>query len=274
MTESGGSGTPHWVRSLATIGSPIALATALLFYFGWVRTRFQARALGYDPAILQLSVQDYLLKSVNVLFLPFVVLVLVVLVLHHQHRRLVAAARRSDRVRASASRAGRLLVWSWPIWLLTAGVMLALPATRFIAVPISLSIGLLLALYGSTLTRTVGSGASWPRPTSIIVYVLLAFAIFWDTERIARATGEAFAQDILVYPWQLIAVTVYSEKRLELAVPGVTESELRPDSAYHFRYTGLRLLEGSHDRYVLLGANGGNIVVLKDEQGLRFEFSR
>lgn len=127
---------------------------------------------------------------------------------------------------------------------------------------------------GHTLTRTVGSGASWPRTTSIIVGVLLAFAIFWDTERIARATGEAFAQDILVYPWQLVAVTVYSEKRLELAVPGVTESELRPDSAYHFRYTGLRLLEGTHDRYVLLGENGGNIVVLKDEQGLRFEFSR
>lgn len=274
MTESSEGGTPQWVRLLTTVGSPVALATALLFYFGWVRTRFQARALGYDPVVLQLSVQDYLLKSINVLFLPLVVMVLGFLVLHHLHRRLIDAAGRSQRLRTMTVRAASLMIWSWPIWLVTAIVLLAVPATRLIAVPVSLTIGLLLALYGHALRGLLGAGTRWPRATSIIVYVLLAFALFWDTERIARTTGQAFAQDILAYPQQLVAVTVYSEKRLEIATPGVTEAELGQNSAYRFRYNGLRLLEGTGDRYVLMSDHGGTIIVLNDEQGLRFEFSR
>jgi hypothetical protein len=264
---------PQWARLLTAVGSPIAVVTALLFYFGWVRTRFQARTLGYDPAILQLSVQDYLLKSINVLFLPFVGIVLCLLLLHHQHRRLVSAARRNQRVRKTAIRAGWLMIWSWPLWLVTALVMLVLPATRTIAIPLSLTIAVLLALYGNSLTR-LGAGTRWPQATSVIVYVLLAVAIFWDTERIARATGEAFARDILAYPSQLVAVTVYSERRLEITAPGVTESELGQDSAYRFRYTGLRLLEGARDRNVLMSAHGTTIIVLREEHGVRFEFSR
>lgn len=86
------------------MGSPIALVTALLFYFGWVRTRFQARALGYEPVVLDLSVQDYLLKSINVLFLPLILFVLGVLVLHANHRRLVDAARGNVRIRSRVVR--------------------------------------------------------------------------------------------------------------------------------------------------------------------------
>ena len=40
------------MRLIATIGSPIAIATGLLFYFGWVRASVQAKQLGYDTAIL------------------------------------------------------------------------------------------------------------------------------------------------------------------------------------------------------------------------------
>ena len=55
-------------KAVVSIGSPLALITALMFYFGWVRTHVQARELGYDVAVLQLSTTDYLLKSINVLF--------------------------------------------------------------------------------------------------------------------------------------------------------------------------------------------------------------
>ncbi|GAA1553103.1 hypothetical protein GCM10009789_03290 [Kribbella sancticallisti] len=274
MTATEGKPAPAWVRLLAAVGSPIALATALLFYFGWVRTRFQARALGYDPVVLQLSVQDYLLKSINVLFLPLVVLVLGLLIVQQQHRRVVHAARSRPRVRLAAIRAGRMMIRSWPIWLVVCVGMLALPATRLIAIPAALTVGLVLALYGQMLTRAVGSGSRWSGATTALVCVLLAFAVFWDTERIARATGEAFAKDILAYPWQLVAVTVFSEKRLEITADGVMESPLGEDSAYRYRYTGLRLLEGTRDRYVLMNEAGGQIIVLRDEHGLRFEFSR
>jgi hypothetical protein len=273
VTDTEAPSTPSWARLLAAVGSPIALATALLFYFGWVRTRFQARALGYDPAVLDLSIQDYLLKSINVLFLPLVVLVLGFLLLHQQHRRLVGAAQRNHRIRSAAIRASRLMIKSWPIWIGVVIVLLALPATRLVAIPVSLTAGTLVAIYGNALARELDDATRWPPLTSVLVYVLLAFAVFWDTERVARATGEAFAQDILAYPQQLVSVRVYSEKRLEISAAGTNETELRDDSAYTFLYTGLRLLEGTKDRYVLLNEDGGHVLVLRDIDSLRFEFS-
>lgn len=163
---------------------------------------------------------------------------------------------------------------SWAAWLVMAIGLLALPATRFIAIPLCLTLGALCALYGRTLARELDDAPPWPRTTMTLVYVLLAFAVFWDVERVARATGEAFADHIVGYPQQLVAVDVYSEKRLEISAPGIVESELDPDSAYTFRYTGLRLLEGTRDRMVLLNDGGSHVIVLRDGDGLRFEFTK
>jgi hypothetical protein len=63
------SGAASTLRLVATVGSPIAIATGLLFYFGWVRASVQARALGYDTTILDWTIQDYILRSINVLYL-------------------------------------------------------------------------------------------------------------------------------------------------------------------------------------------------------------
>ena len=273
MSDTEDPATPKWARLVATVGSPIAIVTALLFYFGWVRTRFQARGLGYDATVLDLSLQDYLLKSVNVLFLPLIALVLGFLLLHQLHRRIIAAAQGDDRIHSLVIRASHLMIISWPIWLAVTIVLLALPATKLIAIPASLTAGTMLALYGSTLARELDGTSRWTPMTTALVCLLLAFALFWDTERVARATGEAFAEDILAYPQQLVAVDVYSAKRLEISAPGTTEHTLGSDSAYTFRYTGLRLLEGTRDRYVLLNEGGGHIIILRDADGLRFEFS-
>ena len=272
MTEAEAVRSSSWVRLLAAVGSPIALVSALLFYFGWVRTRFQARILGYDPAILDLSLQDYLLKSINVLFLPLVALVIGVLVMEQGHRRLITVAGRNPRVHRIAVRSGRLLVLSWPLWIAAAAILLHLPATYLIAIPASLTAGTLLAIYGHTLARQLDGVDAWPPVTTGLVYILLAFAVFWDTERVARATGEAFARDILAAPQQLVPVTIFSEKPLELARPGVQEIPLRSSSAYTICYRGLRLVEGDDDRFVLVGERGGRIVLLRSLDGVRLEF--
>ena len=54
----------------------LALGTALLFYFGWRRSEAQAEALGFDVSVLGVSPQDFMLRSIPVLFFP-VALVLV-----------------------------------------------------------------------------------------------------------------------------------------------------------------------------------------------------
>jgi hypothetical protein len=77
------------LRLVAAVGSPIAIGTGLLFYFGWVRASVEAKRLGYDTAILDWSIQDYLLQSVNVLFLPLMALAVLALLLVWLHQRLV-----------------------------------------------------------------------------------------------------------------------------------------------------------------------------------------
>jgi hypothetical protein len=71
------------------------------------------------------------------------------------------------------------------------------------------------------------------------------------------------------------AVTVFSARRLHLT--GVAEQELDGrDSAYRYRYAGLRMLIRSGGKYFLLPdgwiRGRGAAIVLSDGPSLRFEF--
>src|SRR3712207_830714 len=67
---------------LLTIGSELAVITGLLYYCGWVRTAAQSEPLGFSSGVLNLSIADYLLKSVTFLF-PNLVVVLLLLIVGH-----------------------------------------------------------------------------------------------------------------------------------------------------------------------------------------------
>src|SRR5919107_503424 len=72
--EPDGAATSDRLRTALSVVSPLAAGTVLLFYFGWVRTKYEAAALGYDSKILEFTTADYVLRSVNVLSLPVVAL--------------------------------------------------------------------------------------------------------------------------------------------------------------------------------------------------------
>jgi len=271
------SGAGSALRLVAAIGSPIAVATGLLFYFGWVRATVQARRLGYDTAILDWSVQDYMLRSILVLFLPLMILVAFMLLLTWLHQRLVL----------SMVDAGRLATWlpralrgSWPLWAALA-VVLSLFAAPLgsIIVPAAVTLALLCALYGELLERRLTGGPRTLSAAKVLILVLLALAVFWDVERLANVVGEGYAAQIRANPRQLLAVTVYSPKSLDIHVPGVVETKLGdPDSEYHYRYDGLRLVQRSGDRYLLMSeqvdARTSRIIVLQETSSIRMEFSR
>jgi len=100
------------LRLLADVGAIVALATATLYYFGWVRTKEQARVLGFDASAMSLGTTDYILKSLNVLFVPIVVLVLAALALYVTHLRVVEPRLAQARGRA-VPQVARLLGWAW-----------------------------------------------------------------------------------------------------------------------------------------------------------------
>jgi len=265
---------------IATIGSPLALGTALLFYFGWVRTKVQTEELGYHLSILDFSTTDYILKSINVLSVPLVLLLIVALVLNGIHQRLVVPVSRQSRRRVVLLHLARLLRMSWILWSFAGIALLSLAprGIRGFAIPVSITLALLCAVYGRTLERQFTGREPWSSTGKVLVMVLLTFAVFWDTEQVARAMGEGYAAQIAADPQRQVAVIVYSAKSLELDAPGVVETKINnADSEYSYRYSGLRLLERSGDRYFLINerwnAQQGRVIVFRGTDSTRMEFA-
>jgi hypothetical protein len=274
----GGAGTT--LRLIATVGSPIAIATGLLFYFGWVRASVQARQLGYDTAILDWTIQDYILRSINVLFIPLMALLTLALLLTWLHQRLVVPIVESGRPAGVATRLPRVLKASW-LLLVPAGVALALVSASLsgFVIAATITLALLCAVYGELLERRVSGSSRTSSAAIALILVLLAFSLFWDAERLARIMGEGYAAQIVANPRRLLAVSVYSPKSLEIDARGVVETRLgTSESAYRYRYDGLRLVQRSGDRYLLMSElwddRTSRIIVLRDTDAIRMEFAR
>jgi hypothetical protein len=268
------------LRLLAVIGSPVALGTALMFYFGWVRTRAEAQAFGYDVSVTGMSVQDFLLKSIYVLYVPLLVPLFAAILLVWVNNRLIRAADHRPDFRRSLSWFASALTVSWPIWAAVGLVLLLfVPPVRLFTIPASLTLALLCALYGNRLWRHLNGHDRLSSPIRTLVLVALILTVFWDTERIALAVGEAYAAQIESNPKQLVAVTVYSPKNLDITVPGVTPTRMNSrDSAYLYRYDGLRLLQFSDGRYFLISQSWDTahrrVIVIPASDEVRVEFSR
>lgn len=268
------------LRILAMIGSPVALATALMFYFGWIRTRAEAQAFGYDTSVTGMSVQDFVMKSITVLYVPLLVPLLAALLLVWLHHRIIGVARRRAGFRDSLLWWANSLTMSWTIWTALGIILLILvPSLRLFTIPAALTLALLCAIYGDQLRRNLNARQRMPSSIRALILVALALVVFWDTERIAGAVGRAYAAQITSSPKQLMAVTVYSPQSLDITVPGVIVTKLSGrDSAYLYRYDGLRLLQASGGNYFLISqgwdASHRRVVVIPATGNFRVELSR
>src|SRR5215212_1056114 len=65
------------VQRLGLVAAPLTLITALLIYIGWARTAEVYRYFGVDLSFVELSNQDYVLRSIDGIYIPLgVILVL------------------------------------------------------------------------------------------------------------------------------------------------------------------------------------------------------
>ena len=268
------------LRILALIGSPVALGTALMFYFGWIRARAEAQAFGYDISVTGMSVQDFVMKSIVVLYVPLLVPLLAALLLVWLHHRLIGAARRRPGLRDSLVWSANSLTMSWTIWMAVGIILLIfVPPLRLFVIPAVLTLALISALYGDQLRRSLSVRERMPSSVRALILVALALVVFWDTERIAGAVGRAYAAEITSSPEQLMAVTIYSPKNLDINMPGVTVTKLSGrDTAYLYRYDGLRLLQASGGNYFLISQSWDTshrrVIVIPANSNSRVEFSR
>jgi hypothetical protein len=258
------------VDLLKYIGSPLAVGTALLFYFGWVRSNEQAELFGADISVFEMSPDDFVLRSVNVVFWALLALLLLGLLF----------LRIQPWLRDHAGPASRVLLFSWlliPVGL----VVLALsPFVGTMLLPIVVLIAVAGTAYGARLRRHGRGEGPPPLAQDLLVGALLVVLAFWATERVARAVGDSltheFQRGLATEP----SLSLYSEGQLHITSPGVTETVLvGEDGRYAYRYDGLYLVQRSGDKYFLVsnawesGQWAGRLVVLPDDGTVRLEFT-
>jgi hypothetical protein len=271
------------LEAVGQVVAPTTLITVLLFYFGWAQTNAVFLRFGIDQSALGLTVQDYLLRSVNSTFRPLAVLMLVAVAGLSLH---ISLTRRPGTPRwwgmAAAVAGGLLLLtglsglWGWVRY-----------RTDFPVIPLSLGAGLGLLAYGGHLRARdpAHRPASTAAPTALlatrraVVGVFVTVMLFWSVAVYAQARGAREAEVIAASLHRRPDVTVYSAKRLHLEGADVQEVELQgPEGAYRFRYSGLKLVIRSAGKWFLLPAGWtprrpGAAILLPDRDDLRVELA-
>jgi hypothetical protein len=283
---------PQLLRTAGAIIGPTTAVTALLFYFGRQHAAAFFGYFGVNFTVLDLTPNDFLVRSADGLFVPIALAALCGLVGLWAHRLFVYRfARRSRRtgLRVTALVAGATGAVLVGVALLS--VLTGAQPLRQVpeAGGLSLSIGVLLLVYGIRLarlgwgededtrtSRTPGIGmAEWGA-----AFVLVTIGLFWAVSSYAGGVGRGRALDLLERMPGWPDAVVFSERSLSLDVPGVVEVPCvdaeEAEVAYGFRYDGLKLVQQAGDHYLLLPAEWtpetGVAVLLPRTDDVRLEF--
>lgn len=274
---------PPQQRALAVIGTvvaPAALLTALMYMFGLLHAYWFFRRFGVDYTLMGLTTQDYLLRSVDGLFVPLVTASSIFLAGFWIGRSLPAITRNYAR------RIPRYLVAS------VASAM----ATMLLVVAVAgiLDPGLFagsLALPGLSLTAAVLLLAAVSRPGRahsrapavlvaewVAIFLLSSTGLYWSVTDYSASVGTERANELIAALPSWPDAVVYSAKSLNLTLPGVHERRCRDaEGEYAFRYDGLKLILESGGQLFILPEqwvpDTGSAIVLPRTDNLRLEFT-
>ncbi|RKS77791.1 hypothetical protein CLV35_1489 [Motilibacter peucedani] len=285
-TEPEGPGVAPALRALGLVGPPVTVATGLLFYFGWARSAQQAEAMGLDESVFAMSTRDYVLRSVDSLYVPVLAgsaVVLAGLVVHAAVLRRVAVPAGRPAVRQVAR---RLAAAAWLVLpLLAALAVWPLPDARWLVVPLGIGAGVVVTEYAlrllELLDRLDGHAATRPAWVAslrgVVVGVLVTAALFWEVTEFAGVVGRGRADEVERSVGSLPAAVVYSKDDLHLEWATLHAQRIGDEgSAYRFRYSGAHLLQHSGGTWFLLpdGWHPGTrpLVVLPESSSVRLEF--
>ena len=232
---------PQVLKIVGAVVAPTTLLTALLFYFGRLHITGLFRYLGVNFTVLDLTAQDYLIRSADGLFVPLTVVAAVALLAIWVHRLLLGIRSAETRpivlrVLAALAAITGLVLISVAMAAIVGDVALltAHPETG----GLSLSIGVLLLAYAARLLRLLMAEqrperVQWRTPEAVIVaewgaiFVLVSVGLFWAVGSYAIGVGTGRAQQIEIELPNSPDVVLYSEKSLSLQAPGVQEVTCR-----------------------------------------------
>lgn len=235
-----------------------------------------------------MSTRDYLFRSVDALFplLAFVALAGVGwLWLYGAIARMLQEGRRLRLLEMFA----RMLGFAWLVVpVLAAAFSFLFPDAGFLVFPLSFAVGTLLTWYGVHLRGELGDVTGRPPVpmpawhtvlTKTFVALLVTLSLFWEVSNYATVIGDSLGKRFTDDLANKSQVVVYSSKRMAITAPAVREEQLPgAESAYGWRYTGLRFLEHIGDKHFLVSDGWtpqyGVVVVLTETDSVRLEFVR
>jgi hypothetical protein len=276
---------------LTTLGPPLTIATALMFYFGWARSDTQAHYMGLDVSLFGYSTQDYVLQSISTLYLPLLATVSLALGWLALHQRVDRALGRSSS-RPALRTAGRVALGAG--LLMAASAVLTATLNRNwapLVIPLVLAAGTAIAAYGGWLASAARDPHAplpafppWQRALrALLVGSVITLALFWEVSKYAGVVGRGYALELARTVPTLPRATAFSATPLSIQAPSVREEQLnvRSDAGndtLRYRTTGLRFLARSGGRMFLLHdgwtPRRGTVIVLPDNDQVRWQFSR
>jgi len=282
---------PQLIKILGAIVAPTTLLTALLYYFGWSHAYWFCDYFGVNSTVLGFTSTDYMMRSVDALFVPLTVAASAALLAVWGHTALRARLAGGSRPRAlrvlvpAAMVLGGLLLLGGFVSVFTATVL----SEHLVAAPLSLGFGVLLLVYALHLQRLVtgraqaagssrGRGRGWSAAAEwAVVFVLVGLSLFWAATDYSAAVGRSRAGDFVAGLARYPSVVIYSARSLSLRAPGVTQVRCQdPEAAYRYRYDGLKLVLQSGDEYLFLPAKwtaaSGVAILIPKSDSLRLEF--
>jgi hypothetical protein len=152
------AGLPQLVRILGAIAAPTTLLTALLYYFGWNHTERFFNEFGVDSTVLGFTAEDYLIRSLDALFVPMVAVAAAGLLLVWCHA--LARIRLTERARTRMTRILQPVTTVCGLALTGIGLSKVFGSTvldkYLVVAPLSLASGVLALAYAIHLQRSLG----------------------------------------------------------------------------------------------------------------------
>jgi hypothetical protein len=286
--HGGAAAVRNFLERLSLVVAPPTLVIALAYWFGWTQTNARSAYFGIDSSTLGFSTTDYLLRSADASFVPIAVILLAILIvtmLHGFVQHAVMAHQALSTVKRGALGAAMLGVFLtfFGVW----AMFEPLPVvSNYLVPPVILGLGPALIAYSAWTWRYAGASGeqrvyhipAWERSGYVLAAMLALLGLFWASSLYAAALGRGRAQVLAENLSNQPAVTVFSVKSLGIDAPGVISSKIAStDAAYKFRYSGLRLLIHSANKYFLANdrwsRERGVIIVLPDAPDIRLEFT-
>lgn len=285
------------LRGLESVVAPATALTALMYYFGLLHAFWFLRTFGVEYTVMNFTTYDFLTRSADGLFVPLAASAAIGLAALWTHRALAA--------RISPGRRRSLLLISRHVTL-GAGVILTAVAVvgivnpalwyPFIGLPgLALSGGVLGIFIATRLydrARSLRNPAQHsyatanrkqPRRTSAFwewaaIFTLVNVGLFWAVGDYSAAVGSRRGADVVAALPTWPDVVVYSKRDLNVPDYDALETDCgNRESAYRYRYDGLKLILQSGDQYLFLPehwrSDYGTAMVIPRTDEIRLDFA-